>query len=240
MTTVVLVMAKAPVPGQAKTRLGAVVGHRTAAELAAAALLDTLDVCERAYPDPRDRHVALAGDLALAADGPELRERLAGWTVRAQRGDGFADRLAHAHADVARAAGVPVVQIGMDTPHLTRAALLEVAGLVGVDHDAVLGPAEDGGWWVLAVTEARFAVALREVRMSTQRTCEDTVAALRGAGARVAVAGATLRDVDTAADATLAAAAAPATRFARRWARLDPAGTGGSEVTGSRRSGDRR
>ena len=41
----VLVVAKAPVPGAAKTRLAATVGDRNAAELAAAALLDTIDVC---------------------------------------------------------------------------------------------------------------------------------------------------------------------------------------------------
>ena len=40
---VVLVVAKAPVPGQAKTRLAASVGDRAAADIAAAALLDTLD-----------------------------------------------------------------------------------------------------------------------------------------------------------------------------------------------------
>ncbi len=212
-----LVMAKAPVPGQAKTRLGALVGDEVAAELAAACVLDTLDVCEAVYPARADRHVALAGDLAAAARGGELRERLAGWTVHPQVGDGFAARLARAHGDVGRAAGVPVVQIGMDTPHLSQAHLADVAARVGGDTDAVLGPADDGGWWVLAVTDPRFAQCLGDVEMSTPRTYDDTLAALRGTGARVLPAGARLRDIDTVEDAGLAAAAAPATRFARRW-----------------------
>ncbi len=66
-----------------------------------------------------------------------------------QRGDGFAQRLAHAHADVAALPARPVVQIGMDTPHAGPDDLAAVADAVGRGNDAVLGPAEDGGWWVL-------------------------------------------------------------------------------------------
>ena len=212
----VLVMAKAPVPGQAKTRLGRHVGHDAAAELAAAGILDTLDVCEQVFPDPRLRHVALAGDLVQAARSDDLVRRLAGWTVHPQRGEHFADRLVHAHADVALATGAPVVQIGMDTPHLPVEELADVARRVGDGDDAVLGPAADGGWWVLALTDHRVARCLRDVEMSTSRTYDDTLAALESLGVHVATA-AVLRDVDTVDDAVLAAAAAPGGRFALRW-----------------------
>jgi rSAM/selenodomain-associated transferase 1 len=215
VTPAVLVMAKAPVPGEVKTRLGADIGPDAAAEIAAAAVLDTLDVCRAVFDDC---HLALAGDLAGAVQRQALLTALAGWTVHPQRGMGFAARLAHAHADVARATAAPVVQIGMDTPHLRPDHLRDVAALVGRGHDAVLGPAEDGGWWVLAVTDARLAEPLAGVEMSTRRTYDDTLAALRRTGATVAPA-AVLRDVDTAGDADLAAAAAPDTRFARLWAR---------------------
>jgi hypothetical protein len=212
----VLVMAKAPVPGQVKTRLGAVVGAQAAAALAAACLLDTLDVCQTVFRDPVRRHIALAGDLERAIRSGALREQLHMWTRHPQRGGGFSERLANAHADVATA-GVPVVQIGMDTPHLAAEHLADVAARVGDGNDAVLGPAEDGGWWVLAVTQPRFAQALRSVEMSTPTTYADTRTALEAAGARV-VDTVTLRDVDTVEDAAHAAAAAPATRFAREWA----------------------
>ena len=142
--------------------------------------------------------------------------RLAGWTVHQQRGTGFADRLAHAHVDVALATGAPVVQIGMDTPHLPVEELADVARRIGDGHDAVLGPAADGGWWVLALTDHRVAGCLRDVEMSTSRTYDDTLAALQGRGVQVATA-AVLRDVDTVDDAVLAAAAAPGSRFALRW-----------------------
>lgn len=208
-----LVMAKAPVPGQVKTRLGVDVGADAAAELALACVLDTLDVCREVFDDC---HVALAGDLDRAVRREALLERLSTWTVHRQRGDGFAARLAHAHADVARAAGVPVVQIGMDTPHVSAADLTSVADLLGRGNDAVLGAAEDGGWWVLAVTDPRLAGPLADVEMSTERTYVDTLAVLQRAGATVAGT-TTLRDVDTVHDADHAAAAAPGTRFARQW-----------------------
>ena len=216
MRPAVLVMAKAPVSGQAKTRLGARVGDDMAAGLAAASILDTLDVCEVVFPDVMRRHVALSGNLDDGAAREDLRDRLSRWTVHTQRGDGFADRLAHAHEDVGRATGGSVVQIGMDTPHLQADHLTDVADRIGTGNDAVLGPAEDGGWWVLAVTDPRLADCLRGVEMSTSRTYADTLAALRRAGARVDDA-ATLRDVDTVSDADHAAACAPNTRFARLW-----------------------
>ena len=219
-------IAKAPVPGEVKTRLGAQVGNHVAAGLAASSLLDTLDVCEAVFRERHDRHIALAGDLDAAVRRDDLVERLAGWTLHRQRGHGFAHRLSGAHEDVARAAGASVVQIGMDTPHLPPAELADVAGRVGRDNDAVLGPAEDGGWWVLASTHPRFARALRAVRMSTERTYADTRAALEAAGARIADAS-VLRDVDTPHDADIVSTSAPRTRFAQHWARAVPTGAGG-------------
>ncbi len=62
-----LVVAKAPEPGRAKTRLAATVGDRVAADIAAAALLDTLDAVAAA--PAASRVVALTGDLDAAAAG---------------------------------------------------------------------------------------------------------------------------------------------------------------------------
>ena len=76
---VVLVVAKAPVPGQAKTRLAASVGDQAAADIAAAALLDTLDAVAAA--PVAARVVALTGDLDAACRADEIRSRLADFTV---------------------------------------------------------------------------------------------------------------------------------------------------------------
>src|SRR6202044_425231 len=89
------------------------------------------------------RVVALTGDLDDAADASEIRGRLAPFIVVPQRGNGFAARLANAHADAAAVDGHPVLQIGMDTPQVT-AELLADCGRRLADAPAVLGLARDG------------------------------------------------------------------------------------------------
>src|SRR5262245_26500813 len=140
MRAVVLVVAKAPVPGLAKTRLGRCVGDAAAADLAAAALLDTMDVVER-VTRPGQRMLSLAGDLGDASRGGEIRGRLAGWHVRGQRGDTLAERLVAAHHDAATAWPDQVVlQIGMDTPGLSVPDLEALADASRVSHEVGLGP----------------------------------------------------------------------------------------------------
>lgn len=208
-----LVVARAPVPGQAKTRLAADLGEQAAAEVAAAALLDTLEACCDTFPRGR-RHLALVGDLARARRAEEIRARLGEWHLFAQHGSDLGARLAHAHRQV----GGPVVQVGMDTPQLAGGDLDEAAAALD-DHDAVLGPADDGGWWLLALRDPRHAEVLAGVPTSTTQTAARTVAALRGRGLEVALTS-TLRDVDVLADGDAVARAAPRTRFAATWVEL--------------------
>jgi rSAM/selenodomain-associated transferase 1 len=205
-----LVVAKAPVPGQAKTRLAAAVGDQTAADIAAAALLDTLDAVAAA--PVITRVVALTGEVDAAVHAAEIRDRLAGFIVVAQRGDSFADRLAHAHADADD--GLPVLQIGTDTPQLTAALLGDCAHRL-LTAPAVLGPARDGGWWVLGLRAPQRAECLRGVPMSRPDTGALTRKALRGTGIEVTMVP-ELVDVDTVADiAAVREACAPASRFVR-------------------------
>ena len=63
-----LVVAKAPVPGEAKTRLGQVVGAEVAADLAAASLLDTLRACTRAVGTRSKVSGSVRGTLRAARD----------------------------------------------------------------------------------------------------------------------------------------------------------------------------
>jgi glycosyltransferase A (GT-A) superfamily protein (DUF2064 family) len=205
-----LVVAKAPEPGRAKTRLAATVGDRVAADIAAAALLDTLDAVAAA--PAASRVVALTGDLDAAAAAAQIRQRLESFTVIEQRGDDFADRLANAHTDAAT--GFPVLQIGMDTPQVTADLLAGCArSLLGAP--AVLGPAVDGGWWVLGVQDPAMAECLRAVPMSQPDTGELTWKALHDNGIDV-IAVDWLADFDVADDvAAVREACGPASRFAR-------------------------
>jgi len=224
----VLVVAKAPVAGLAKTRIGASVGPEAAAELAAAALLDTLDAVE-SWAAASYRVIAMTGSLAGAARGPEIERRLAAWTVVEQTGATFADRLVSAHR-VARSfwsSHLPVVQIGMDTPSITSsdldALLRPIADSASGGADVALGPAVDGGWWGIATRAgATYADQLADVPMSRSDTAERTVAVLEAAGATVQVVH-ELRDVDEWTDAVAVSTAAPHLRLSRAMNQLAPA-----------------
>ncbi|BBX98318.1 TIGR04282 family arsenosugar biosynthesis glycosyltransferase [Mycobacterium lacus] len=209
----VLVVAKAPEPGRAKTRLAATIGDRVAAEIAAAALLDTLDAVAAA--PVAARVVALTGDLEAAASAGQIRQRLESFAVIGQRGDGFADRLANAHADAGlRFARQPVLQIGMDTPQVTAELLAECARRL-LEAPAVLGLARDGGWWALGVHTPAAAECLRSVPMSQPDTGELTLKALRDNGIDVTPVR-RLADFDVVGDvAAVRDACAPGSRFAR-------------------------
>jgi glycosyltransferase A (GT-A) superfamily protein (DUF2064 family) len=211
MRVALLVVAKAPVPGLAKTRLAATVGDAAAADFAAAALLDTLDAVADA--PVAARVVALTGDLAAASRRAELEARLSEFTVIEQRGAGFADRLANAHADASRTAGgVPVLQIGMDTPQVTPGLLADCATTL-CGADAVLGLACDGGWWILGVTHPDMAECLRTVPMSQPDTGAVTLRALGDTGRDVRLVP-ELADVDTFDDiAVVGRACRPGSRF---------------------------
>jgi hypothetical protein len=210
---VVLVLAKAPVPGQAKTRLAASIGVQAAADIAAAALLDTLDAV--AATNVQARVVALTGSLDHASAGDEIRSSLGDFVVVPQRGADFADRLANAHVDAAEAAGgLPVLQIGMDTPQVTADLISECAREL-LAADAVLGMARDGGWWVLGVMDATMADCLRTIPMSRTDTGVVTLAALTDTGIDVSLVP-TLADVDTVDDIEpVRRACTPGGRFTR-------------------------
>ncbi|RSM42539.1 DUF2064 domain-containing protein [Amycolatopsis balhimycina DSM 5908] len=211
---VLLVVAKAPVPGLAKTRLCPPATPPQAAEIAAAALLDTLDaVC--AVPGAMPV-VAMTGDLGAAARTAEISMALRRVTAIPQRGWDFGARLANAHADAAAVhAGLPSLQIGMDTPQVTPASLAAAAAPIRHGgRDSVLGPAADGGWWALGLAEPRHAQVLAGVPMSRDDTGVRTWRALTSCGLRPGKA-ALLSDVDTMADARAVAAACPDGRFAR-------------------------
>ena len=210
---VVLVVAKAPVPGQAKTRLAASVGDTAAADIAAAALLDTLDAVAAA--PVAARVVALTGELSAASYGAEITAGLADFTVVPQRGADFAERLANAHIDAAAASGgLPVLQIGMDTPQVTDELIGDCAREL-LAADAVLGLARDGGWWVLGVTEGAMADCLRTIPMSRSDTGAVTLAALENTGKNVSLVP-TLADVDTIGDVDeVRRVCAPGSRFVR-------------------------
>jgi rSAM/selenodomain-associated transferase 1 len=192
-----IVIAKAPLPGRSKTRLSPPLTLEAAAQLAEAALRDTL-ACVAEVPAAR-RVVALDGE-----PGGWLPS---GFEVVTQRGDGLDERLAAAFEDV----GEPAVLIGMDTPQLRPALLSQALARLG-RADAVLGPALDGGYWAIGLREPRREL-FAGVPMSSPETCRAQLARLAAHGLSVALLP-QLRDVDLFDDARAVARLAPRSRFA--------------------------
>ena len=204
----VLVMAKEPVPGRAKTRLCPPLSPAEAASVAEAALADTLAAVAACGSDRR----------LLALDGEPGPWLPPGFTVIRQRGVGFSARLAAAWSD----ANGPGVQIGMDTPQVTPELLDAcLAATAEPDVSATLGLAFDGGWWALGLSERWDVDVFVGVPMSTPVTGACQLASLRAHDHQVGELP-VLLDVDTMADARNVAAAVPAGRFARRLDVLAP------------------
>jgi len=201
-----IVMAKAPVPGRVKTRLCPPCTPVQAADLAAAALADTMEAVAAV---PALRHVlAIEGALDLAVP--------AAFETIAQRGTDLDERLAAAFYDV----GGPTLLVGMDTPQVTTVVLTEaVEALLRRGTGAVLGPAHDGGWWAAGLRRADPR-AFVGVPMSTPSTRIEQWRRFESLGLHP-WALPPLRDVDEIADALAVATAAPHSRFAAQMARLE-------------------
>ncbi len=207
----ILIVAKAPVPGQVKTRLTEKFSEIEAAELAAGALLDTLDTALSVRSAPVV--VAMTGALGDAIGAEEIGRRLRHTTVITQHGSTFGERLQNAHRDTDDVVRGAVFQVGMDTPQVTAGELRAALEALG-DTDSVLGPATDGGWWGLGLHCARGAHTLCDVPMSSATTGAATRTALEDGGLRVTELP-ELTDVDHPEDIdTVALRCAPGSRFA--------------------------
>lgn len=216
----IAVIAKEPIPGRVKTRLCPPFSPVEAAQLAEASLRDTLQTVRAT---PASRHV-------LVLDGRPGPWMPTGFDVLAQRGDGLGQRLAAAFTDCGATCDEPVVLVGMDTPQLTSALLLDAADRLAAGpadpatRRAVIGPADDGGYWLLGLSHVDPHVFDR-VSMSTSATGAEQIAQLHRRGFDVRLTQ-SLRDVDSASDAACAAAATPGSAFAHCFDAL----TGSSEI----------
>jgi glycosyltransferase A (GT-A) superfamily protein (DUF2064 family) len=178
-------MVKEPRPGRAKTRLGRDIGMVPAAwwfRHQAGGLIRRLSA------DPRWRTA-----LAVTPDAEGLASRV--WPRHLPR-------LAQGRGDLGRrmarllALPGPVVLVGADIPGITRAHVAAAFRALGT-HEAVFGPAGDGGFWLVGLAGAPRAGLFAGVRWSSRHALADSLATL--AGARVGFV-ATLDDVDGGAD----------------------------------------
>ncbi|MEW2911911.1 TIGR04282 family arsenosugar biosynthesis glycosyltransferase [Leisingera sp. JC11] len=186
MKRTLIIMVKEPRPGRVKTRLGRDIGvipatwwfrHQSARLI-------------RSLRDPRWQIV-----LAVAPDNAMSSKYWPADLARLPQGNGdLGERMKRMLQSVTG----PACLIGADIPGITRAHIARAFAALG-DHDAVFGPAEDGGYWLVGAKHpSRLPLDMFEnVRWSTEHALADTLQTLPGW--RIALTD-TLRDVDTAAD----------------------------------------
>lgn len=194
-----LVLAKEPVPGRAKTRLTPPCDPVEAAAIAEAALADTL---EAAMDSGADR-------VIVALDGAPGPWCPPGAVLVGQGAGDLSARLATAW----QATRGPALQIGMDTPHVGGGALgAAMAQLEADSTDAVLGLAEDGGWWAIGFRRPH-PDAFAGIATSQQDTGARQLERLTSLGLHTDLLP-VQRDVDTWEDALAVALAYPQGAFA--------------------------
>jgi rSAM/selenodomain-associated transferase 1 len=163
-----LVVAKRPAPGRTKTRLSPPLSPDEAAALYECFLRDTLELM-RQVADVRQAIAYLP-----AAEVTYFAEMAPDFDLILQEGAGLGARLDNALSHYLQLDYERVVIMDSDSPTLPAAWLTAAFEALG-DADVVLGPCEDGGYYLIGLQRPAPRL-LREVRMSTPRVVADTLA----------------------------------------------------------------
>jgi hypothetical protein len=188
----VVVMARAPVPGAAKTRLEPLLGAEGAARLQGELIRHTLAWSAAAAPTW----------LALTPPDAAFEGLVPGRVERFAQADGeLGARMAAAAGHILAVHDGPVAVIGTDAPLLGPRHLAAAEAALAAGHDAAIVPARDGGYVLIALArELPAAFELSAPEWGGRRVLELTRRALQQAGLTVAILDA-VRDLDTPADA---------------------------------------
>jgi rSAM/selenodomain-associated transferase 1 len=171
-TDILAIVAKYPHPGQVKTRLGSGIGYASAAALYRAFLCDLAD---RFSSAGWDHGFTLSW---ACAPGPDQLQDIVGADARVltQRGVDFADRLYYLAVDMETLGVRRLVIMSSDSPHLATAVVRD-AFLAIHPGRVVLGPAEDGGYYLIGFDMTSGVPDLfRGIQMSTPHVLRETMA----------------------------------------------------------------
>jgi rSAM/selenodomain-associated transferase 1 len=187
------IMAKAPEAGRVKTRLCPPLSPEDAAELYRCFLLDKIvQVREVAGMEPVLAYSPPEAVAVFAALAP-------GFTLLAQRGDDLTARLVAVCDDLFRGGFDAAILIDSDTPTLPAERLERAVALMSAGApDLVLGPSEDGGYYLIGLRRPRPEI-FEGMPWSTPAVLEETLRRARVLGLSSTRLEAWY-DVDTAAD----------------------------------------
>src|SRR5437879_2438726 len=184
------VFMRAPRPGTVKTRLAKAIGM----EAACAAYRRLVETLLKQLRNIRAVELCFSPDDAAAEIRSLLEED---WNSRPQGGGDLGQRLQSAF-ERAFATGVKrAVIIGSDCPAITAEDIHEAWRSLRT-HDVVLGPATDGGYWLIGLKRPQPQL-FRDIPWSTERVFIETTKRIRQAGLSVQLLR-ELQDVDTEAE----------------------------------------
>lgn len=160
-------VGKLPRPGKVKSRLARSLGEEKAARLYECFLLDTVEALSRL--EGADVVVSLLGGTmpSLLDLGPKVK-------VVPQRGGTFGERLRNSVANALGMGYRPVVLVGSDNPSLPPEAVSEAfEALEGCD--VVLGPATDGGYYLIGMHRLHDSLFSDEIEWGTEKVLGQTL-----------------------------------------------------------------
>lgn len=189
---VLLVFVKHPQPGAAKTRLIPALGPENAADL-----YRVLAEEEVRRTRPHGREYRRLFFFAPEEARTEVASWITGETLLPQEGDDLGARMSAAFASAFASGARRVAVIGTDLPWVSREIVLEAFASLD-DHDVVIGPAQDGGYYLLALSRHRPAL-FDGIAWSTPAVLSATAERAGALGLTVRLLE-PLRDIDTIED----------------------------------------
>ena len=197
-TSALVIFAKAPIPGQVKTRLCPPLTPDEAATLHGSFVLDTLERTKAAvskFKLPLDRYLACAPSSAHVFF--KIMEERQSVRVIDQVGDDLGARMNQVFETLFAQKYTQVVIVGTDVPSLPLEQYKQAFTLLG-SHDLVLGPALDGGYYLIGLNRPSPEL-FTGIPWSTEQVLNLTQEKARALGLRTSLL-APWRDIDTISD----------------------------------------
>lgn len=196
-----IVFAKLPEPGKVKTRLARDVGKKRAALIYSLIAKDVIDRVSKSREY----------NTAIFFDPPEKINEVKDWIGEGivesgpggsglffpQEGGSLGERISRAFGKMFSSGADRAVIIGTDCIELTACTIEQAFGALR-DYDAVLGPAEDGGYYLLGLSFLTPEL-FQQIDWSTKFVLEQTIGRIREKGLNYKLLE-TLRDIDNLND----------------------------------------
>lgn len=184
-----LIFVKNPERGYVKTRLAQTVGEEKAYQIYLKLLIHTVKVAEQVDSEKQIWYSSFI-DETDGLGGPDFDKKL-------QKGNDLGERMKNAFKNGFENGFEKILIIGSDCPEI-KPQIIEDA-FTGLDqNDVVIGPSEDGGYYLLGLRELIPGI-FNEISWSTERVFSETINVLKKAEKHVTLLP-TLNDIDTAED----------------------------------------